>query len=273
MSVSSNLPVAQVIGVIPARLASTRLPRKILREIAGKPMLAWVVQAATQAHIFDRLIVAADSDEVVELCRAQGWEVQMTSPELASGTDRVHAVAQQLARENGRVKPVEPNDIFVNIQGDEPLLRPEHFHKLLLPFQRAEVDVSTLMTRCPAEDIDNPNAVKVVVDHDGNALYFSRATIPYDRDGKGQEARSDGIPYWKHLGLYAYRKHILDRFPGLPSSKLEAIERLEQLRLLENGIAIRVEPVEHDTVGVDTEADLKTAAALLLQRERQMLAP
>jgi 3-deoxy-manno-octulosonate cytidylyltransferase (CMP-KDO synthetase) len=263
MPASSSLPVAQVIGVIPARLASTRLPRKILREIAGKPMLTWVVQAATQTRIFDRLIVAADSDEVVELCRTQGWEVEMTSPNLSSGTDRVHAVAQQLARENARI---EPNDIFVNIQGDEPLLRPEHFRALLLPFQRAEVNVSTLMTRCPAEDIDNPNAVKVVVNHDGNALYFSRATIPYDRDGKGREGRGDSIPYWKHLGLYAYRKHILDRFPELPGSQLEAIERLEQLRLLENGIAIHVEPVEHDTVGVDTEADLKTAAALLRAR-------
>jgi 3-deoxy-manno-octulosonate cytidylyltransferase (CMP-KDO synthetase) len=266
MPASSNLPVAQVIGVIPARLASTRLPRKILRELAGKPLLAWVVQAATKARVFDRLIVAADSTEVAELCRAQGWEFQMTSPDLPSGTDRVHAVAQQLARENSRgefVRPVEPNDIFVNIQGDEPLLRPEHFRALLLPFQRAEVGVSTLMTRCPADDIDNPNVVKVVVGHDGNALYFSRATIPHDRDGKG---RGD-LPYWKHLGLYAYRKYILDRFPDLPGSRLEAIERLEQLRLLENGIAIHVEPVEHDTVGVDTEADLKTAAARLLQMD------
>jgi 3-deoxy-manno-octulosonate cytidylyltransferase (CMP-KDO synthetase) len=194
----------------------------------------------------------------------------MTSPGLASGTDRVHAVAQQLARENGRVepvKPVKPNDIFVNIQGDEPLLRPEHFRALLLPFQRAQVDVSTLMTRCPVEEIDNPNVVKVVVNRDGNALYFSRAMIPYDRDG----SRRGDIPYWKHLGLYAYRKHILDRFPSLPGSKLEAIERLEQLRLLENGISIHVEPVEHDTVGVDTEADLKMAAVLL--RARQLLAP
>ncbi len=266
MPASSSLPVARVIGVVPARLASTRLPRKVMREIAGKPMLAWVVQAAANAGVFDRLIVATDADEVADLCQARGWEFQMTSSDLPSGTDRVHAVAQRLAREHGRV---QSNDIFVNIQGDEPLLRPEHFHALLLPFQRAEVNVSTVTTRCPAEDIGNPNVVKVVVDHDGKALYFSRSTIPFDRDGNG----GGSIPYWKHLGLYAYRKYILDRFPGLPSSKLESVERLEQLRLLENGIAIHVEPVEHDTVGVDTEADLETAAALLRQRERQPLAP
>jgi 3-deoxy-manno-octulosonate cytidylyltransferase (CMP-KDO synthetase) len=266
MPASSNLPVAQVIGVIPARLASTRLPRKILREIAGKPMLAWVHQAASSAGVFNRLIVATDAKEVADLCQAQGWEWRMTSSALPSGTDRVHAVAQELGREDGRD---QSNDIFVNIQGDEPLLRAEHFRALLLPFQRTGVDVSTLRTRCPVEEIGNPNVVKVVVDHDGKALYFSRATIPYDRDGSA----GGNIPYWKHLGLYAYRKHILDRFPGLPSSQLEAVERLEQLRLLENAIAIHVEAVEHDTVGVDTEADLEAAAAVLRQRERQPIVP
>ncbi len=263
---SSNLTNAQVIGVIPARLASTRLPRKILREIAGKPMLAWVHQAASRAGVFDRLIVATDAQEVADLCQAQGWECRMTSSDLASGTDRVHAVAQQLARDDNRD---QSNDIFVNIQGDEPLLQPEHFRSLLLPFQRAEVDVSTLRTPCPAQEIGNPNVVKVVVDHAGRALYFSRATIPFNRDGSSGAS----IPYWKHLGLYAYRRSILDRFPLLPASLLEATERLEQLRLLENGIAIHVEPVNHDTIGVDTEADLEAAAAVLRQRERQPLAP
>ena len=270
----SSPATIQVIGVIPARLASTRLPRKVLREIAGKPMLAWVHQAAADAGVFDRLIVATDSEEVAELCHAHGWQVEMTSADLRSGTDRVHAVAQQLAREDPRQDGrAQSDDIFVNIQGDEPLLRPEHFRALLLPFQRAEVVVSTLRTACPAHDIDNPNAVKVVVDHAGNALYFSRAAIPYNRDGQGCDGTGrDSIQYWKHLGLYAYRKHILDRFPDLPSSQLEAVERLEQLRLLENGIPIHVAPVEHDTLGVDTEADLETAAAWLRQREGQAFA-
>ncbi len=266
MSASSNLIGPQVIGVIPARLASTRLPRKILREIAGRPMLAWVHQAASSAGVFDRLIVATDAKEVADLCRAEGWEWRMTASELASGTDRVHAVAQQLGREDGRD---QSNDIFVNIQGDEPLLRAEHFRALLLPFERADVNVSTLRTRCPAEEIGNPNVVKVVVDHEDRALYFSRSTIPFDRDGNAGSA----IPYWKHLGLYAYRNLILGRFPDLPSSQLEAVERLEQLRLLENGIAIHVQAVEHDTIGVDTEPDLETAAALLRHRERQRNAP
>lgn len=190
----------------------------------------------------------------------------MTSSALASGTDRVHAVAQELGREESR----DPsNDIFVNIQGDEPLLQAEHFRALLLPFRRAGVEVSTLRTRCATEEIANPNVVKVVVDSNGRALYFSRATIPFDRDGNA----AGSIPYWKHLGLYAYRKPILDRFPSLPSSQLEAVERLEQLRLLENGIAIHVEPVEHDTIGVDTEAALESAAAVLRQREPQPIAP
>ncbi|MES2223039.1 MAG: 3-deoxy-manno-octulosonate cytidylyltransferase [Acidobacteriota bacterium] len=266
MPASSKFSGSQVIGVIPARLASTRLPRKILREIAGKPMLAWVYDAASKAGVFDRLIVATDTQEVAEFCRANGWECWMTSSDLASGTDRVHAVAQQLAHEDSRDSS---NDIFVNIQGDEPLLRTEHFRTLLRPFQRDDVEVSTLRTACPAEEIANPNVVKVVVDHDGKALYFSRATIPFNRDGNFVGT----IGYWKHLGLYAYRKPILDRFPHLPASQLEATERLEQLRLLENGIAIHVEPVEDDTIGVDTEADLEAAAAVLRQRESQPLAP
>ena len=144
------------------------------------------------------------------------------------------------------------------------LLRPDHFHALLRPFACSspgvDVEVSTVMTPCPTDDIQNPNVVKVVVDHCGKALYFSRAPIPWDRDGQG------GFSYWKHLGLYAYRKRILERFPYLPVSKLEAAERLEQLRLLENGISIHIEPVGFDSIGVDTEADLGIVEALLSKR-------
>lgn len=253
----SNDSPGQVVGVIPARLASTRLPRKVLREIAGKPMLAWVYEAAAGAGVFDRLIIATDSEEVAEVCRARGWEVRLTSAELTSGTDRVHAVAGELAREDAKIESA----IFVNIQGDEPLLRREHFEALLGPFSQAEVNVSTVMTPCSAVDVSNPNAVKVVVDGRGRALYFSRAPIPWDRDGRGD------VAYWKHLGLYAYRKAALDRFATQPASRLESAERLEQLRLLENGIDIYLEPVEFDTIGVDTEADLKVAEGLLLRRK------
>ena len=266
MLLSSNSTGFQVIGVIPARLASTRLPRKVLRELAGKPMLAWVYEAAASTRVFSRLLVATDSEEVASVCRERGWEYRLTSAELPSGTDRVHAVAQQLAAEDtskSSAAAISEGDIFVNIQGDEPLLRPEHFRALLRPFARPHVEVATVMTPCPAEGIQNPNTVKVVLDHEGRALYFSRAPIPWNRD------EHSGVQYWKHLGLYAYKKRVLDRFPNLPPSQLESTERLEQLRLLENGITIHVEPVDFDTVGVDTEDDLLAAAVVLRQRAKE----
>jgi 3-deoxy-manno-octulosonate cytidylyltransferase (CMP-KDO synthetase) len=172
----------------------------------------------------------------------------MTSAELASGTDRVHAVAEMVDA-----------DIYVNIQGDEPLIRREHIDALLRPFAVAAAEVTTLSTPCSAHEIDDPNAVKVVTAGDGRALYFSRATIPYNR----------GIPKAprKHLGIYAYRKAALKRFAGLPPSPLELAERLEQLRLLENGISIYVEHTTLDTIGVDTEQDL-LAAERILQQQR-----
>jgi 3-deoxy-manno-octulosonate cytidylyltransferase (CMP-KDO synthetase) len=240
----------RTLGVIPARLASTRLPRKVLREVAGHPLLAWVVEAARACPQLDQVLVAADSEEVAELCHRLGFPVQLTSPTLASGTDRVHAVAQLIDA-----------DVYVNIQGDEPLLRPEHISALLRPFARAQVDITTLKVRCTPENIANPNAVKVVTGGDGRALYFSRATIPYHRDA------SDSVPqYWKHIGLYAYRKCALNLFPTLPASALERAERLEQLRFLENGLCIYVEPTEHDTIGVDTEDDLRLVEARLRTR-------
>ncbi|MDQ2834228.1 MAG: 3-deoxy-manno-octulosonate cytidylyltransferase [Acidobacteriota bacterium] len=239
----------EVVGVIPARLASTRLPRKVLRVIAGRPMLAWVVEAARACSQLDRVIVATESDEVVELCEREGWPVLLTEASLPSGTDRVHAVAQQIAAA-----------IYVNIQGDEPLLRPQHLAALLRPLARAEVQVSTLKVPCTGENIDNPNAVKVVTAADGRALYFSRATIPYDRDGVRPH-------YWKHIGLYAYRRAALERFPALPPSMLEQTERLEQLRFLENGVEVYVEATEFDTVGVDTEEDVGRVEAILRSRQ------
>ena len=239
---------ATILGVIPARLTSTRLSRKVLRTIAGRPMLAWVYEAAAACPQLDRVVIATDSEEVANLCRENNWPVQLTSADLPSGTDRVHAVAQHI-----------PADIYVNIQGDEPLLKPEHLTALLRPFAHQQVEVSTLKVLCTAENIANPNAVKIVTAADGRALYFSRATIPYDRD-----ARVGNAPqYWKHIGLYAYRKATLERFPTLPSSPLEQIERLEQLRFLENNIDIYVEPTGFDTIGVDTEEDLHRVEALL----------
>lgn len=234
-----------VLGVIPARLASTRLPRKILRSIAGRPMLAWVYEAARACPQLDSLLVATDSDEIADLCRQNNWPVQFTSPHLPSGTDRVHAISQLIDAE-----------IYVNIQGDEPLLKPQHLTALLKPFAQPHAEVSTLKVACTPENIHNPNAVKVVTATDGRALYFSRATIPYNRDGNPAQ-------YWKHIGLYAYRKSALQRLPTLPASTLEHTERLEQLRFLENNIALYVEPTEFDTIGVDTEEDLKLVESIL----------
>lgn len=242
------------LGVIPARLASTRLPRKVLREIAGKPLLAWVVEAARRCQQLDDVLVATDSAEVAALCHRIAVPCEMTSPDLPSGTDRIHAISHK-----------HDAAIYVNIQGDEPFLRPEHIAALLKPFARADVYVTTIKVPCTPENIANPNAVKVVTALDGRALYFSRATIPYDRDtalGHG----GNSPRYWKHVGLYAYRKSALLRFPSLPASELERAERLEQLRFLENGISVYVEATEYDTVGVDTEDDLKVAEQMLLTR-------
>ena len=244
-----NRPRPRVLGVIPARLASTRLPRKVLRILAGKPLLAWVYEAATRCPELDALVIATDSPEVLALCRLEGWPCEMTSPTLPSGTDRVHAVAQRI-----------PAEIYVNIQGDEPLLRPDHVTALLRPFAHEHVDVTTLRVPCSPENITNPNAVKVVSAPDGRALYFSRSPIPFDRDGANPAL-------WKHLGLYAYRRRALDRLPHLIPGPLEAAERLEQLRWLENGLTIHVETVTHDTIGVDTEADLQAVAAILADPE------
>jgi 3-deoxy-manno-octulosonate cytidylyltransferase (CMP-KDO synthetase) len=228
------------IAIIPARLASTRLPRKVLREIAGQQMITRVYEAARRSPLLQDIIIATDSEEVLQLAQASGWKAQMTSDRHRSGTDRVYEVAQRVAA-----------DVYVNIQGDEPLARPEHLDALLRPMQDPKVMVSTIKTPCPPQDIDNPNAVKVVTDLNGRALYFSRSTIPFDRDKTGT------VTYFKHLGFYAYRKAALDRFCNLPESKLEAAERLEQLRFLDNGIDIYVAETPFNTVGVDTEEDLK----------------
>ena len=235
----------KAIAVIPARLASTRLPRKMLREIAGKPLIGVVYEAVRSSPLLADVLIATDSEEILHVCRERGWKVQMTSPTHRSGTERVHEVS-------GR----EAADVYINVQGDEPLVRPEHIATLLQVMENPAAQVGTLMTPAGELDIANPNAVKVVTDLNGRALYFSRATIPFDRD-------STGPCYFKHLGLYAYRKPALDRFVTLPESSLEKGERLEQLRFLENGISIYVGETPHDSVGVDTEEDLQRVIELL----------
>lgn len=238
----------KAIAVIPARLASTRLPRKMLREIEGKPLIGVVYEAVRSSPLLADVIIATDSDEIISACRRHGWNARMTSASHRSGTERVHEISES-----------ESADVFINVQGDEPMVRSEQLAKLLEVMKKSDAQVGTLMTPAADVDIPNPNAVKVVTDLNGRALYFSRATIPFDRDRTQPR-------YFKHLGLYAYRKSALDRFVTLPESSLEKSERLEQLRFLENGILIYVGETPHDSVGVDTEEDLQRVIEILRKR-------
>jgi len=237
----------KVVAVIPARLESQRLPRKMLREIEGRPLAVWVYQAVRSSPLLDDVILATDSDEILSACRRHACNTRMTSDRHRSGTERVHEVSQTVAA-----------DVYINVQGDEPLVRAEQIENIVQLMRDPGISVGTLKTTARPEDIANPNAVKVVTDRAGRALYFSRTTIPHDRDG----ARPH---YFKHLGIYAYRKPALDRFVALEESALERAERLEQLRFLENGIPIYVTETEFDSIGVDTEDDLARVERLLEQ--------
>ncbi len=236
-----KFPLEKVVGVIPARLDSRRLPRKALRKICGHPMIAWVYRRAQEARSLRRLLVATDSEEIVDYCHSNEIEAKMTSSTHRSGTDRIVEVMAS-----------EPGDIYVNIQGDEPMVTAAHIDLLLRPFRgSAQTQVTTLKVAMGETEARNPNNVKVVTDLMGRALYFSRAPVPYDRNGSGR------VPYYKHLGLYAYAASALEKFRTLAPSALELQEALEQLRFLENGIAVTVVETTEDTIGVDTEEDLR----------------
>ena len=238
----------KVIAVIPARLASTRLPRKMLREIAGETLLGRTYDAVRACQRLERVIIATDSDEILQFARRKGWDAQLTSAAHRNGTERVHEISASVAA-----------DVYVNVQGDEPLIRPEHIPSLLELMEDPSVQVGTLKTPAAPDDVDNPHAVKVATDASGRALYFSRATIPFDRDRTGAR-------YFIHLGIYAYRKAALDRYCALAESPLERSERLEQLRFLENGIAIHVAETPYGTLRIDTEEDLQRAERILRGR-------
>ena len=233
--------MSKVLGVIPAHLESQRLPRKPMRTIGGRPMIAWVYERAHRAACLNNLLVATDSAEIFDYCRKSNIPAQMTSAAHRSGTDRIVEVMSR-----------EPADIYVNIQGDEPMVTAEHIELMLKPFRESPgTQVSTLKVAMGPEEARSPNNVKVVTDAHGRALYFSRALIPHDRDGAG------AVQYYKHLGFYAYTVAALEKFAGLPPSSLEQLEKLEQLRFLENGVSLTVVETTEDTIGVDTEEDLK----------------
>ncbi len=253
--------------VIPARYASTRLPGKPLADIAGKPMIRHVVERA-QASRASRVVVATDDDRVRSCCEAFGAEVVMTSPEHASGTDRLEEVARKLG--------FEPEHRVVNVQGDEPLIPPALIDQVAENLERyPDASIATLCERIhDIESVFNPNVVKVVFDRDGMAHYFSRAPIPWARDAWATQtpfdsamvSLPDGIGYFRHIGIYGYRASVLGDFVTWPPAPTERVESLEQLRALYNGAGIHVDiAVQAPAPGVDTEADLERVRAWLAQ--------
>jgi len=241
-----RLMVSKVLAVIPARYRSTRLPGKVLADVAGKPLVWHVYRRASQARLVDETVIATDDHRVVDALRPYDVPAVLTCSDHATGTDRLAEVA------GGR-----PCDIVVNVQGDEPLLDPGTIDAAIRPLLAdAALPMATVRHRIrDAGRIGDPNVVKVVCDTAGRALYFSRSPIPHVRDG-GPAPEPPPI-YWQHVGLYAYRRAFLLRFASLPQTELEKAEKLEQLRALEHGFPIGVVETEHESVGVDTLDDLE----------------
>jgi len=240
----------QVVVVIPSRYAATRLPGKPLVNLAGKPMVQRVYEQAKLAQTVHKVLVATDDQRIVDAVLAFGGEARMTRSDHRTGTERIAEVAAH-----------EAGDVFVNIQGDEPLIDPvavDTAVAALLEDPPAQIaTVATPIRHVP--DIMDPNVVKTVLDFDSNALYFSRAPIPWVRD----TPQKVHVKYWKHLGLYVFQRDALLEYPTLPQGELEKIEQLEQLRWLENGWKIRVAEVEHDAVSVDAPEDVTRVEKLL----------
>ncbi len=243
---------AKVVGIIPARYGSTRLPAKALAQVAGRPMIQRVYERAKQARVLEEVLVATDDERIADVVRRFGGNAVMTGSAHQSGTDRIAEVARQLDAQ-----------VILNIQGDEPLIHPEPIAAIAeFLLAHPAVPMATVMTTLTrTEDLANPNVVKVVVDQDGYALYFSRAPIPAVRDSSLVTRHSS--PYFKHLGLYGYQRHFLLQFPTLTRTPLEQAEQLEQLRALEHGYKIRVLETTHDSIGVDTAEDLQRVETLL----------
>lgn len=240
----------RIVGVIPARMNSERLPGKVLRSIEGRAMLHRVYDGARGCPLLDELVVATDSEVVRDYCAAHQLPVLMTSAAHRSGTERIHEVMHRIS-----------GDVYLNLQGDEPLVCAGHVRLLVEPFLANETtQVSTLKAVLDPAAAADPNVVKVVTDLQGCALYFSRAPIPHRRDP------STTLAYYKHLGLYGYRREALAQYFEFAPSPLEITEKLEQMRFLENSIPIHVAETDQDTIGVDTEADLQAVSRLLKSR-------
>jgi 3-deoxy-manno-octulosonate cytidylyltransferase (CMP-KDO synthetase) len=243
----------EVLAVIPARYASVRFPGKPLAAIAGQPMIQRVVERVRQAQRVTRVVVATEDERIKSAVESFGGEALLTRPDHRTGTDRVAEVAAHL-----------PATIYVNVQGDEPLIDPATIDAVV--GEMLDDESIQLATPCTAideaNDIMDPNVVKVARDFDGNSLYFSRAPIPWVRDTTEKIA----VRHWKHIGLYAFRRDALLEFPTLPPGELERVEQLEQLRWLENGFRIRVVESDYDAVSVDVPADVERVEKLLRAR-------
>jgi 3-deoxy-manno-octulosonate cytidylyltransferase (CMP-KDO synthetase) len=239
------------LGVIPARFASSRFPGKVLAEIAGKSMLQHVYERASMARYLTSTIIATDDPRIYDAARKFGAPVRMTRPDHPSGTDRVAEAAS-----------AGQSEIIVNIQGDEPLIDPAAIDAAILPMVHdPDIEMCTLMKRIEdPHEITDPNVVKVVTDHTGGALYFSRSAIPYVRLNPGGQAGDARV--YKHIGLYVYRREFLLGYSAMRVGPLELAERLEQLRALENNHRIQVVETEYESVGVDTPEDLKRVSRL-----------
>lgn len=242
----------KAVAVIPARYGSTRLPGKPLLDICGKPLIQRVWDVVARVHGLDEIIVATDDERIAKVVQEFGGKAMMTSPDCQSGSDRVREVAQTVEA-----------DVYVNVQGDEPLLEPSAIEKLLEVFAHdSSVQVATLCASISKEEAQSPNQVKVVRDHAGNALYFSRAPLPFVREA------NETTDYFGHIGIYAYRKEALGSFTSLSASSLEQAEKLEQLRFLQAGIPIRVIEVPKMGVGVDTQEDLERVRTIVREKRK-----
>lgn len=246
----------EVLILIPARYASTRFPGKPLAMIGGKPMVQHVVEKA--AAVSENVYVATDDGRIYDCVIGFGGKAVMTSAEHRSGTDRCYEAYRHVVEQTGK-----KYDVVVNIQGDEPFIQPEQVKALVACFEDDKVEIATLAKRFEQNaDIFDPNKVKVVCSAKGTALYFSRSAIPFCR-GIEKENWLEMIPFYKHVGMYAYRPEVLKEITALPQGRLEKAESLEQLRWLENGYTIAVRETAHESIGIDTPEDLKRAEAVL----------
>jgi 3-deoxy-manno-octulosonate cytidylyltransferase (CMP-KDO synthetase) len=242
----------KILGVIPARYASSRFPGKALATVGSRTMLELVWERVSMARYLGPVIIATDDDRISRVARGFGAQVRMTCSDHVSGTDRVAEVASAY----------EDFELVVNIQGDEPLIDPNTIDAAILPLlEEPAIPMGTLKKRIEdPRELQDPNVVKVVTDRFGNAIYFSRSNIPFVRDA-GQAGNA--ITSFKHIGLYVYRRDFLLRYSALPVGPLEQLERLEQLRAIENGFRIRVVETDYESIGVDTPEDLEKVRALI----------